>query len=457
MVDVASTTEAFVTYTKDGHKKKGRKWIDGKISINLASRQAVLYSEDGEVVISGCKVPNDVHISDDSDEFSLDTNLLVVITEVTSTSKDADARKPDLNNENIENKKLGSLPSRNDFKGFVRGSDSSLEPLRTTISTVLGAYRQPRSAAEILKLLTGEGGMNGTPEGEERVVNEGTWEGASGKNSKFIERYSKRPRLQKEAEAPRIPNNTVILKPTDDQPARVSAGAPAIAQREATKVGMAWPQRIPKIGQSETTSSAVGINSPPPGSIYFPRLEEANEGPSRRVCIPTSFPNASSYQRAWMDSLKEEMTLRIFSETAKPFFAVLDKMQTAGGSGVHSPAAIEAAMRKAHVSYYAFCDVFIWKNKPGGQSCTFPGGKRKRKKTADNDDGDVNEDPNSPAKPQNVYLILKSGRERSREYSKGGLWLTSIDPLFGHSGRKDNSHWVAVARSLWHGPNQDGK
>jgi len=62
-----------------------------------------------------------------------------------------------------------------------------------------------------------------------------------------------------------------------------------------------------------------------------------------------------------------------------------------------------------------------------------------------------------------VYLILKSGRAKNVDYSKGDLWIVSNDPLMrsgfdpGQVGDRNRAPWVAVARSLWFGPNQDGK
>ena len=43
------------------------------------------------------------------------------------------------------------------------------------------------------------------------------------------------------------------------------------------------------------------------------------------------------------------------------------------------------------------------------------------------------------------------------------MWFVSNHPLFQHGlaagavGDRTRAPWVAVARSLWHGPNQDGK
>lgn len=46
---------------------------------------------------------------------------------------------------------------------------------------------------------------------------------------------------------------------------------------------------------------------------------------------------------------------------------------------------------------------------------------------------------------------------------KDDLWVVSNTPQFqsgyppGQVGDRARAPWVAIARSLWHGPNQDGK
>ena len=78
-------------------------------------------------------------------------------------------------------------------------------------------------------------------------------------------------------------------------------------------------------------------------------------------------------------------------------------------------------------------------------------------------EGGEEEDPASPPKADSTYLILRSGRGRASDYHKGDLWILSSHPKFqaglgaGQPGDRTRVPWVAVACSLWHGPNQDGK
>jgi hypothetical protein len=201
-----------------------------------------------------------------------------------------------------------------------------------------------------------------------------------------------------------------------------------------------------------------------PGSVYFPKAEESSK-PSRRVAVPDRFSNADGYRNAWEDSLYEEMTLKL-AEVAKDFHSATKNSSTSSSSSsVSSSAVIEAAMRKARVPYYSSCELFIWKNYPGKSinGGNFAGGRKKKRK-GDSDDGDDDASPASETtKPENVYLILKSGRVKNVDYSKGDLWIVSNDPLMrsgfapGQVGDRNRAPWVAVARSLWFGPNQDGK
>ena len=86
--------EATVTYSKDGHKKKQRRWFDGTLKFDLTTRFATLFAEDGKFVASGT-IPADVEIQDDSDEFILEApSILVVISTITSGNSNAESLPP---------------------------------------------------------------------------------------------------------------------------------------------------------------------------------------------------------------------------------------------------------------------------------------------------------------------------------------------------------------------------
>jgi hypothetical protein len=90
-------------------------------------------------------------------------------------------------------------------------------------------------------------------------------------------------------------------------------------------------------------------------------------------------------------------------------------------------------------------------------------GKRGKRGSDDEEGGGGGEEEDAARKPDTFYLTLKSGRQRAAEYRRDDLWLLSSTPDFrpslapGQPGDRTRQPWTAVARSLWHGPNQDGK
>ena len=151
---------------------------------------------------------------------------------------------------------------------------------------------------------------------------------------------------------------------------------------------------------------------------------------------------------------------------AKDFHAAASKV--APGAS-YAGANIESAMRKGKVPYHDSCELFIWKNLPNRKDRgSFVGGGRgrgkRRKGGGDGGNSTDSEDAeDAPSKPENVYLILKSGRTKNADYSKNDVWVISSHPLMksgfvpGSVGDRSKAPWTAVVRSVWHGPNQDGK
>jgi hypothetical protein len=168
--------------------------------------------------------------------------------------------------------------------------------------------------------------------------------------------------------------------------------------------------------------------------------------------VPDSFPSGAAYQQRWEGALVEEINLRM-AEAAQGFHAACTR---AGAAGTGCGSALEAAMQRARVPYHGQCELLVWRNYPGGKP-----GRKSRGGVADDGAGAGGED--APAKPHNVYLIIKSGRVKSSEYRKGDVWVVSNHPLLqagfspGQAGDRTRAPWAAIARSLWHGPNQDGK
>jgi hypothetical protein len=207
----------------------------------------------------------------------------------------------------------------------------------------------------------------------------------------------------------------------------------------------------------------------PPGNagrvqLRFPSAAECAR-PRRTAAVPDRFPSAAAYRQSWEDSLVEEVNLKL-AEVAQGFHAAC--VRAGGAAAAAGGPALEAAMQAARVPYHGQCELTVWRNYPGQrqQGGRRGGGKRRRggrgrggggSSDSDGDDG------GAPAKPDSCYLVLKSGRLKSGEYHKGDVWVISNHPQLrsglaaGQPGDRSRAPWAAVARSLWHGPNQDGK
>ena len=552
-----------MTYSKDGHKKKQRRWLDGTLKFDLESRFATLSAEDGKFVASG-PIPSQVEIQDDSEEFVLEApSILVVISSITCGNDVLPRAKKENTCQPVAH---GGVALRRPFAPPL----ASFPPTTTSVSTVeqrstlhsrlswqqqqqqhqqppisgrienvsantnapghpvqhtkSPVKRQERTKEAIMRLLSGKMVDNnklsaftavepGNPLKKQRLLL------SSETNQPFHQQPQPPAAMQHQRNNNNNNNVEITLERVPQLPLRAPPSASALGFSGFLAPPLPQPQPVPPaltrtvplppghslvgapvLGQwnprfntNNAISNAVlpllqsstgGTSSrqplaapvaaaPLPGTLYFPQAEESSK-PVRRVAVSDRFSNADAYRNAWEDSLNEEMTLKI-TEVAKDFHsaaAAATARHAAGvvGAGVVSGSVIEAAMRKARVPYYSSCELFIWKNYPGKKNNggNFAGGRKKKKKGDDADadadgDGDAGSSDFTTNKPENVYLILKSGRAKNVEYSKGDLWIVSNDPFMrsgfgpGQVGDRNRAPWVAVARSTWFGPNQDGK
>ncbi|KAG2493974.1 hypothetical protein HYH03_007901 [Edaphochlamys debaryana] len=145
----------------------------------------------------------------------------------------------------------------------------------------------------------------------------------------------------------------------------------------------------------------------------------------------------------------------------------------AGGSFVRLPPAAQAAeLERAatadHLPYFASCTLTCWANRDQGNGRG--GGKKKRGKGGGDDDGEEGGDAKAPAGPR-YYLTVPTARSRLKNTGKYDLWIISSDPLLRGSGLQGPSAaaggprggggggpgWRLAARSLWHGPDHEGR
>eukprot|EP00198_Chlamydomonas_reinhardtii_P000886 XP_001690221.1 RNA helicase [Chlamydomonas reinhardtii] len=154
-------------------------------------------------------------------------------------------------------------------------------------------------------------------------------------------------------------------------------------------------------------------------------------------------------------------------------FARLPPMQQA--------AELEKACSHSHVPYFASCTLNMWVNRPDGGNGGGGGFGKKRKGgsggggsrkgwgqggggDSDMDDGD--DGPSTSAPKASYYLIVPNVRNRVKHSRRHDLWVISSNPLLqggvmgaaGDGARAGAGRgWWAVCRSVWHGPDRDGK
>ncbi|KAG2430776.1 hypothetical protein HYH02_013615 [Chlamydomonas schloesseri] len=161
-----------------------------------------------------------------------------------------------------------------------------------------------------------------------------------------------------------------------------------------------------------------------------------------------------------------------------------------GGAGfgrlppMQQGAELEKACSHSHVPYFATCTLNMWVNRPDGGGGSGGGFGKKRKGgggggagrkgwgkggDSDGDDGDDGPSTSAPVKVS-YYLIVPNVRNRVKHSRRHDLWVISSDPLLqggglinsggGSSGGAPGTRpggWRAVCRSVWHGPDRDGK
>lgn len=393
MTDGDECFHALVTYTKEGHKKKGKKWLDGRIQVKKSNRNAVLRDENGTTVVATGRVPCEVELSDDSDEFqllecSVSYTLLIVITEcvsllanieagcskvvgLKSAKQGNDARACDTDKEN----------ENNDEDDFMPASQPACAP------------PPPKRQRHAFCLPT-----TALPAPNHRI-------------------------FRTDAQILSILKSIQELKPTTTEYKPVR---PTI-------------ERIPAVQPSDDL-----------------------QGMSK--AMSTSFGSSASYRDSWLSCLEGEIITKL-GESLSSFY---DAVRRANLPPSPSPHAIQSAMEGSRIPYFGSCRMSTWKP----ASSSFAKFKRngmkqklKQKKRKNNECSESEDEPDdhdlcgNSAKPRS-FLILTTGKGRlkSSDFSKGDIWVISTDALLGNnhsSSRSQQNVWIV--RSLWHGPNIDGK
>lgn len=89
------------------------------------------------------------------------------------------------------------------------------------------------------------------------------------------------------------------------------------------------------------------------------------------------------------------------------------------------------------------------------------GAKKRPRCPSEEAEAEAEAAPEETSEPRLTYALqLVGGKERGHFYAKDDLWVISSGPFLSEravGGGAGGRPWVMLARSLWHGPNQDGR
>ena len=128
------------------------------------------------------------------------------------------------------------------------------------------------------------------------------------------------------------------------------------------------------------------------------------------------------------------------------------------------PADITSAMRRARIPYYGSCELNRYpgredQGKPEAHYLTLPSDREPSR--AYRCMFQSSRRAKLRAEADNLFAILAP--PALRDCRQDDLWILSSSPWFreptgkGHARDRLNPTWIAFARSLWHGPNKDGR
>lgn len=458
-----------VTYTKDVHKKKKKKWMDGYLLVRLPSRLAELRDQDAENVIVSDVLPGDAPPVEygGGDAFLFGASYLVLMDEVEGRDDEAGE------NHGWQQKKAMLVTGRHVMENddecrgvFERGAEKRNEkqkgvflqrgiskeqddglmggrcgecvgPGKTCCDGVpVITVKRRRTTEELLDILGIVPISDSMP--SEAMEEEST-------SGLTIKDTHNRPKVETSsllgtshivhsAQKPCAEsawNIKAVCKPLKTTHKDTLANFPA---GEAQKM---------KLAQSTRTGVAISLTKAP--DLFTMPSDGQIKSPCRVVSIPSSFASSLHYLHIMQQSLAEEIGLRLIDQTWRPTLAAVKSAKSSAYSDV------EAALISANVGYHGSC-------KLKGFSKVRPRGTKKHAGVIENDDKDGDK-----ACRDKVFLTLHSIRNKSNSYHKNDIWIVSNAPNFGlccgHKAGTVHSKipWVALLRSLWHGPNQDGR
>jgi len=113
---------------------------------------------------------------------------------------------------------------------------------------------------------------------------------------------------------------------------------------------------------------------------------------------------------------------------------------------------VESALQAAKVGYHGKCELKV--QKPSVSRYL----KKKKQKKYD-DSIEASDGENNAEYKERVFLSLGSIRCKGDTYHKNDIWVLSNAPTFLGVPKFAGTQkpWACIVKSLWHGPNQDGK
>ena len=498
-----------VVYTRDGHKKSNnRRWLDGRVLWLDDKKQTRLQDEDGHLVATSAKPLTKQDLVPGGDEFEFSPRILVMIDTIHEEGGEENTEKAQ---EKGRGTQLGGMPIAR-----PRGRRTLAVPLKCSLNRQSSSFEEvnasrhggmegieleesgpaARTDNEILQILMKNPCV--PLEMEEGLKRRNTIQNTlkSADETGFINTSRHLDPIHRVSMAQcskRIFETETIRVCSPGTCREQQETITAIGYQPSMKVSNknAWTRERKPI---ETERKRLIIEDMSDKRLSRPSMHgigsdrwrtfsgEANQKPNsklshmahtvrflsdeecrclqRTVSIPSRFASLHCYQRTWEQAIFEEMTLRLAADVAKRFHDTLKSFMHHSkpkSESTMNMMLLECMMRKSGVSYYHHCELFVWKDLKRSNAFKATH-KRKKRHTDDLDEPD--ESTVHKPKAEQTYLVLKSGRRRNQDYHRKDLWILSSHPFFQSTAEvrdRCRSPWVAVAYSLWHGPNQDGK
>lgn len=447
-----------VTYTKDVRKKRHKQWLDGELEVDVSTRSAKLFPEcspeqggSGAATIARIDaLPEDVSLQHGGgDAFVMcgggdrGKEYLVQVDEASCGGKGGfpqDFAMPKqavglgLKKHNGASATMGVGRMPVQPKGMHQGqpqveTQAAWRP-RQLQEPQEEHKRRKRSTQEVLDMLgievKGFKEANGVVKAPSPMENVDVNRAAAVIDSRKLQRGENLPERQAHASthSRKMHAERPGARPVTPVMSSVPSSVPPA--RHASEWTNKPVDRVFKPSVSNKMQVRPSVQQPrfDGTALVCPTAQESIK-PVRTIRIPTSFDTTWEYLTTMKKAVLEEAHLRIIESTTAAFFAERDE-------GRHSGKTMGKQVGKGRKKMpfdHGQCQLKMWRNNKG------------------DDD----------SKSESVYLHLGPHRLAASEYHKSDVWLLSNEQGFGSGPIQKLTTWTCIVRSLWHGPNKDGK